>query len=310
MRYLLGVDGGGTKTEFGIRCVETGEQKNFTAGSSNYKSVGMDSLRTALQDGLAWMEQEKIDKKDIAYAVFGMSGCDSEEDYRTIMNEITAAGMPEEKTCVCNDGVLAFYAQTSAPGIVVIAGTGSIVMGVDRKGGSVRCGGWGAGYSDIGSGYWIGCEALKSTLLYCDGCIPYSPLHESVREYCKAENFEDLPFKITAITEFPQIAKTALLVIRAAEAGVQEAKEILDEGFSILADQVGSVYRRMRLSEEEKIQIVYSGSIWKSEYCKQLLTEKIQERLENVPIGVIEAVNAPVYGGIRMAGERAGLDGR
>lgn len=307
MRYLLGVDGGGTKTEFCIRCVETGEQKSFIAGSSNYKSVGMDSLRGALRDGLAWLEREKIDPKEIAYAVFGMSGCDSEEDYRAIMDEITAAGLPEEKTCVCNDGVLAFYAQTSAPGIAVIAGTGSIVMGVDRKGHVIRCGGWGIGYSDIGSGYWIGCEALKSALLYCDGCIRYSPLHEMVREYCKAENFTELPFLITGITECPQVAKAAVLVTGAAEDGVREAREILDEGFSILADQVRSVYRRLVLPKEERLQIVYSGSIWKSEYCKQVLTEKIQERLGNVEIEVIEAVNAPVYGGIRMAGERAGL---
>lgn len=65
--------------------------------------------------------------------------------------------------------------------MVVIAGTGSIILGIDRDGNYKQASGWGYNISDIGSGYWIGAKALEATLLYCDGCGSYSPFFDRIR---------------------------------------------------------------------------------------------------------------------------------
>lgn len=299
--YLLSVDGGGTKTEL---CVSTPEGvilDRVAVGCSNYKSVGLDAVEKSLGEGLELLKEKGFLPESMDYSVWGISGCDSEHDFELVRGILKKLGIPENRSYLCNDGILAFYAQAQEPGIVLIAGTGSIILGIDENGHYKRAGGWGYNISDIGSGYWIGAEALKGTLLYCDGCGTYAPLWEMIREAFQCPDFETLPYIVTEVTDYYEIAGLARLVVDGAEQGDQTALGILKEGASLLADMVASIYQRMGFSKDLELSMVFSGGVLQSRVYRQLVKDGLKERISLDKVTFTIQENTPSYGGIKLA---------
>lgn len=299
--YILSVDGGGTKTEFCISDMEGHIKDSVIVGCSNYKSVGVEAVRESFQAGFELLEKKGIRRGDLRYSVWGISGCDSEHDFSLIRAVLEGLGIDGETSYLCNDGILAFYAQAMEPGMVVIAGTGSIILGIGSDGEYKRASGWGYNISDIGSGYWIGAEALKHTLLYCDGCGGYSPFFDCIREYFKADSFERLPYVVTEVTDYYEIARLAELVTEEAGRGEEVTLGILRHGAEVIARLMGSIYRRMGFDSRMELNIVFSGGVLKSRIYQQLIKEELvrQIPLEHVTFSIQK--HAPVYGGIRLA---------
>lgn len=299
--YILSVDGGGTKTEFCISDMEGHIKDSVIVGCSNYKSVGVEAVRESFQAGFELLEKKGIRRGDLRYSVWGISGCDSEHDFSLIRAVLEGLGIDGETSYLCNDGILAFYAQAMEPGMVVIAGTGSIILGIGSDGEYKRASGWGYNISDIGSGYWIGAEALKHTLLYCDGCGGYSPFFDCIREYFKADSFERLPYVVTEVTDYYEIARLAELVTEEAGRGEEVTLGILRHGAEVIARLMGSIYRRMGFDSRMELNIVFSGGVLKSRIYQQLIKEELARQipLEHVTFSIQK--HAPVYGGIRLA---------
>src|ERR1700733_7704143 len=80
-----------------------------------------------------------------------------------------------------------------APGIVVIAGTGSIAYGRNAGGEAARAGGWGHMIGDEGSGYWIGREALAAVMRGADGRGPETGLTAEILAHFDVEDVSRLP---------------------------------------------------------------------------------------------------------------------
>ncbi|RJW48955.1 N-acetylglucosamine kinase [Clostridiales bacterium TF09-2AC] len=299
--YILSVDGGGTKTEFCISDMEGHIKDSVIVGCSNYKSVGVEAVRESFQAGFELLEKKGIRRGDLRYSVWGISGCDSEHDFSLIRAVLEGLGIDGETSYLCNDGILAFYAQAMEPGMVVIAGTGSIILGIGSDGEYKRASGWGYNISDIGSGYWIGAEALKHTLLYCDGCGGYSPFFDCIREYFKADSFERLPYVVTEVTDYYEIARLAELVTEEAGRGEEVTLGILRHGAEVIVRLMGSIYRRMGFDSRMELNIVFSGGVLKSRIYQQLIKEELARQipLEHVTFSIQK--HAPVYGGIRLA---------
>lgn len=300
-KYLLSVDGGGTKTEFCISDIKGRILDSVTAECSNYKSVGMEKTYENLREGVRLLEQKGYGLSDVCFSVWGISGCDSHNDFNIIRGLVEKLGVAESDSYICNDGVLAFYAQASEPGIVVIAGTGSLVLGIDTNGDYQRAGGWGYNISDIGSGYWIGAEAVKRTLLYCDGYGEYTPFYERVREYFSCESFEQLPYIVTEVTDYFEIAKLARLVVEAGENNDETAICILSEGAEYLAVLVASTYGRLGFQEDREIRIVFSGGVLRCKFYQQLVKAEVGKRITLQHVQFLTQENAPSFGGIKLA---------
>jgi len=97
MKYLLSVDGGGTKTEFYISDLQGNMIDTFTTGSTSIKSVGEDESYDQLKAGIDRLnETYNITPDDILMGVFGMSGCDSDNDYQMILDRILSLGFTED----------------------------------------------------------------------------------------------------------------------------------------------------------------------------------------------------------------------
>src|SRR5713101_4544531 len=171
MPYYLGIDGGGTKT----RCAladETTLLATAISGGSNMIRLGETHARDALHAAIRQVcATAKIAPAQIHAICIGAAGADRPEiaaKIRSILAELISEIAPEialTKIEVVGDMTIALEAACGAgPGVIAIAGTGSIAYGRDATGHTARAGGWGFAVSDEGSGHWIGRRAISAIL--------------------------------------------------------------------------------------------------------------------------------------------------
>jgi len=165
--YYLGIDGGGTKTTCAVGD-ETRLIATATAGPSNVVRVGevqaSESLQQSVRQACA---AAGIALAQVARTCVGGSGAarpELAEIVRRSLAEILSTPID-----VVGDMQIALEAAfDTGPGVVVIAGTGSIAYGRDRQGRTVRAGGWGFAIGDEGSAHWIGRAAVSAVLRAAD----------------------------------------------------------------------------------------------------------------------------------------------
>src|ERR1700691_2065666 len=164
MAFYLGIDGGGTKT----RCVlgnETAVLATAVSGGSNVVRLGEAQAREALHAVVRQVcATAKVSADQLQAVCIGAAGAARPEvaaKLRSILAEINPRFTVHIE--VGGDTVLALEAAFgSGPGVIAIAGTGSIVYGRDAAGHTARAGGWGFAISDEGSGQWIGRRAISA----------------------------------------------------------------------------------------------------------------------------------------------------
>ena len=166
-RWLLGIDGGATKTLAAVLDLEQRAIHLAHAGPSNEDAVGSRAAVAALLDvAEEAIERAGIAAEQLAGAVLAVAGTDTD----AIVRHVRAV---HEDWIVVNDVVGAWAAATGAqPGIGAISGTGSNVFGVGPDGREWRVGGWGHLLGDEGSGYWLGVESIRAALHDRDGSGP------------------------------------------------------------------------------------------------------------------------------------------
>ena len=161
MRYL-GIDGGGSKTSFLLVDEYYNEICHIESGPSNWLSVGADAAKQAITQGIAYLTE----RPNIVCAGFaGAARHDSAAFYKEVLESL----IPEAQIIIESDAFIASIGAIGAdPGILLIAGTGSIVIGRDKARNMFRIGGWGPYFGDDGSGFWVGREAVREALRSLD----------------------------------------------------------------------------------------------------------------------------------------------
>jgi len=161
MRYL-GIDGGGSKTTFLLVDEYYNELCHLHTGPSNWLSVGADAAKSAIRDGVSKLTE----RPNVVCAGFaGAARPESASFYREVLTTL----IPDATIIVESDAFIASIGAIGVdPGVLLIAGTGSIVIGRDAKRSMFRVGGWGPYFGDEGSGFWIGREAVRAALRSMD----------------------------------------------------------------------------------------------------------------------------------------------
>ena len=308
-QYLFSVDGGGTKTAFCIYNLSDSSRKYAYSGSSNYRSIGR---KTAQENIIRTFEKictkYGISKEQIAGCVFGLSGFDTNKDYRIYENMIETLGIDKSRIYVCNDSELLFYSEAKAPGIAVVCGTGSIALGINEKGQKIRVGGWGSNISDFGSGYWIGLRVIQSMLLHYDGYGENETVFTKLKELYDISSDEKIPAVISSLNNY-QIASCAKLVAEFAEQGDHYCEEIVQNAVEHLCTLINLVYCRLDFQKEEEISVVLGGSLFKNTYFNTLFKERLADTYNLHNLRVYAAVSNPIDGGINIAINKF-LDGK
>src|SRR5580692_12963185 len=159
--YVLGIDGGGTKTQ----CAVGDESKllaTATAGPSNVLRVGETQARESLHQSVRQAcAAAGITPAQITHACIGAAGAARPQVAETV-RRILAEILPSPIHVVGDMEIALEAAFGAGPGVLVIAGTGSIAYGRDLKGNTARAGGWGYAISDEGSAHWIGRAAAAA----------------------------------------------------------------------------------------------------------------------------------------------------
>src|SRR5215475_13778930 len=165
MRYL-GIDGGGSKTSFLLVDEYYNKLCHIQSGPSNHLSVGTEAAREAIAEGVSHLTEQPT----IVCAGFAGAGRpDSVAFYREVLLSL----IPDAQIIIESDAFISSIGAIGVdPGVLLIAGTGSIVIGRDKDRSMFRVGGWGPYFGDEGSGFWIGKEAVRAALRSLDSQAP------------------------------------------------------------------------------------------------------------------------------------------
>jgi N-acetylglucosamine kinase-like BadF-type ATPase len=253
-RFVMGIDGGATKTLAAVLDLRAGALHLGHAGPSNEDAVGarsaVDALLAAADEAI---ERAGIGAEDLAAAVLAVAGTDTEAVAQHVLDART------ERWIVVNDVVGAWATATGAgPGVAVISGTGSNVFGVGGGDGrrpadarAWRAGGWGHLLGDEGSGYWLGVQSIKAALRDREASGPETALSEAVCKFFGTTSVEAVASRVYAkpLTK-GEIAAFAKETARVAQDGDAVARELFERGARELADQIAAVIRQTGLGGE------------------------------------------------------------
>jgi N-acetylglucosamine kinase-like BadF-type ATPase len=185
---------------------------------------------------------------------------------------------------ITHDAEIALTGATAgAPGIIVIAGTGSMAFGRNSAGRTARAGGWGYVFGDEGGGFDIARQALRAALRMEEGWGPKTSLRDSLLNATSSKDANTLLHRLYA-SEFsrPEVAALSQLVTECAENGDTVALEILREAAAALSLYVEGVHRNLFTSERCS-GICYIGGVFRSRPLLDFFREALQQQLSVKP---------------------------
>jgi N-acetylglucosamine kinase-like BadF-type ATPase len=287
---IVGVDAGGTLT----KAIAYDENGNYIgeslAGVGNFHNVGLDVAKRNIYEAIYKSTKGKFP----SIVVIGAAGLDSKYDEEILNSALSDLG---DKVIVVHDSFIVLYSQKEdTKGVVVISGTGSVVVGyADKK--RIRAGGYGWLLSDQGSAYWIGRKALRIIVKMLDGRIAKSSLAHSILNELKLTDLDDLvKWAYYEGHKIEKVASLAKVVCDEAEKGDIIALNIVDTAAKLLAEDAR--YVAYKLGEEE---IYISGGMFNS----KVYLERFKFHLND--IRAIKVTRPPVYGALLYGFKIAGL---
>jgi glucosamine kinase len=312
--YYLGIDGGGTKTTCAV-----GDESRLlataTGGPSNVVRVGEVQARKSLQQAVGQAcAAAGITPAQVGRTCVGGSGAARPE-----LAEIVRRCLAEILTTpidVVGDMQIALAAAfDTGPGVIVIAGTGSIAYGRDQQGRTVRAGGWGFAIGDEGSAHWIGRTGVSAVLrasdvgpsgardpeLHDGTPTPKTGAHSSLAEaLCKVWGVRSLVDLARAANSIPPPDFAALFPAVAASED-ELARQVLTDAGNELAQVAVVVVNRLFLKDETgPVPVAMIGGVFRyASLVRQVFYNELR-RLEpraEVNPQVVE----PVEGALRMA---------
>lgn len=284
-RYVIGIDGGGTKTA----CVVMDDKEYIWAqirgGSTNRNSTGDEeafaNLQGVIQNALRLAGREAT---EISAICLGMAGADRQQD-RLIIQGWVESLLPHATITIYNDALIALASGTKAElcGIAVISGTGMLVYGINQQQQTQRAGGWGPLFGDRGSGYAIGLAGLTAVAQATDGLGEPTALDGAFRDYLDLSTPQALIPWAYADRSWARIADLATIVVECALQDDAVAKRIVAEQAIDLAAAVELVVRGLDMLHEAT-PIVLSGGTLQPGMFSNLVQQHLSNLLPNAQL--------------------------
>ncbi|MEH6941110.1 BadF/BadG/BcrA/BcrD ATPase family protein [Bacillus sp. JJ722] len=275
MAYIIGVDGGGTKTE---AVVYDMSGRKICEGRSSFGNVLINQEEAVNHVMEAIKQCQKSINTDecrfICIGLAGLGGMENPKEIQTYLEDIF-----HTPVLLVNDGIIAHAALLKGKdGILTISGTGSVSIGIhkDVKG---MTGGWGHLLGDEGSGYWIAMQAFIKITQEQDKGEKHSPLTNAILKEIGCTTIEGLKKYIYSSTK-GEIASHVPIIAKLADQGDQSAISILKHAGELLANQTLLLWRK--LDFQEHVTIALKGSVltriqWvQTTFIKTIKKEKIK----------------------------------
>ncbi|MBZ9569325.1 hypothetical protein KJA16_00190 [Patescibacteria group bacterium] len=298
--YVIGVDGGGTKTIAALANLKGKILKLAKTGPSNLRNVGIKKAA----ENIALAIKKVLPKKGKILSTF-IALAAVEEEYKfkkerikkEILKEKGVSKISKGKIEIGSDQVIAFRAGTDdKDGVVLISGTGCVARG--WKGNKeAKVSGWGW-LDDEGSGFWAGQRGFQAVLKELDGRGPKTKITKLIFKEWKLKNKEDLLKKVYSKNSIRQVSCISRIVDKAAEEGDKIAKSIMKEAGKQLAQATISVIKKLNF-KNQKFPLVLVGRMFRS----KVVLKKVKSQVKKIAprVKFIRPKKEPVLGAVKLA---------
>jgi len=296
---FVGVDGGATKT-LAVAADASGSIFGVgESGPSNYHIVGLDAAVENINESIRKaLRPRGLEVAD--FVTLGLAGMDTSHDFR-LFEERGVPRVAGRRVFVRHDAEIALVGATGGgPGVIVIAGTGSVAGARNRRGEYARCGGWGYLVGDEGSAFYIAREALRAVLWALDGRGEPTVLTERITAALGIGSPEEIVRKLyVERMGVNEIARLAPIVTEAAREGDRVAARIVEEAARHLALHVVALVERLGMQEEQPIRVAVVGGVFRAgsvvlEPFKRFLEERYR-------VEVVEPELPPAVGALLLS---------
>lgn len=304
--YFVGIDGGGTTTNFYLTDGEGRLIESLTEGCSNYLVGGLDHTIEIYRRGIEKLcKNNGIDLSNISSCFFAMAGFgDIASDVPEIKRKVKAV-YPNLKISIGNDTYNALAGSLAGEdGINIIAGTGSIGLG-KKSNEYMRSGGWHHIFGgDEGSAYWIASNLLRHFTRQSDNREERTYLYTYLKD--KYSWTDDSMMLTTILDDYKEdrskIASFSKDVSYCAEKGDKMAKKILKDAAKELSEIILAIYKEMHF--EHNVLVSYSGGVFKS---GPYILDPLKEYLSDYDIKFVKPILSPGAGSVLLAMEAVGI---
>jgi N-acetylglucosamine kinase-like BadF-type ATPase len=309
MAYYIGVDGGASKTAAIV--VDENERKlgSGLAGASNHLRVGIEEATRNIERAVnTALVEAGIAIRDVEYAYCGIAGSDHPAHRQKVIDALKVF-FPRGNFIVDTDARVALTGAIGfGAGVVVISGTGSVAFGRNSQGDEARAGGWGPTLGDEGSGYWIAREGLSAVVRAHDARGFTTRMTDLICAEYGMCNAEELPkFVYATTTHTDDIAKYGKVVIEAARADDDVARDILARAGAELVECVLAVARKLHMTDTD-FPVAYVGGAF---HAGELLLSPMRLRLQrDAPAATLIPPHRPPVEGAAMMAMHAAVEPR
>lgn len=286
--YFLGVDGGGTKTEFTIIDRSGNVLGHTIMPSCHFRQVGFEGFEEIIRNGISKVcFSADITTRDLTNSFLGIPGYGEDKEIQDKLYNIVQRIFIGSSFSCGNDSMAGWAGSLACqPGINIVAGTGSIGIGV-RGNRTARAGGFGPFCGDEGSAYWLGKKVIELFSKEADGRLETSPIYHIVKEELKLSNAFDIISLVVEIYKMDRdkVAALANYMYRAALEGDKNAIEAYSAAAFELWLLSDAVAWELGFSNEDRFLISYSGGVFKAgDFIIEPFRNLIMEKYKNAEI--------------------------
>ncbi len=328
---IISVDGGGTKTT-AIAVTKKGEViGSGSSGPGNHVLSPIEVVKNSLKEAISQaMKSAAIDESDLLIISGDTAGIGHQREGAQYVEAIIAENFTEVKIYLVGDMVAGFYGAMPNDckyGVVVTAGTGSTIFGINKDGKGLQVGGWGHIIGDEGSAYDIAVMGMKAAAKAFDGRGAPTSLATALPKHFGVDDMflVQIPIYLgeiltreeiddgTASGDYTsgglsreKIAKTAVVVTKEAEAGDDVALNVIKVAAEELALGVVTVAQKLSIQDND-LTVSYTGSVFNA---GDVILEPFSQYIKNQcpKAEIIKPALPTVGGGVRVAFEKLGID--
>lgn len=294
MRWALGFDGGGTKTD----CVLMDESGKILAraqgGPSNPMRIGFGAALASIRDAAAKAiaEAPPSDTAQIVSVCAGLSGAGHPESAEK-MRSLLVAEFPHASIRVCTDLDVVLAAAGEGPAIVLIAGTGSVAVGRNSANETARAGGYGPQIGDEGNAYDIGRRAVLVSMREFDRTGENSILGQRLLRELHCSDWADVRTRAQAAADevFPRLYSVVAALAENEDGCAQGLLRAAAFELTSIAEIVGD---RLRLRDAKFFLAKTGGMIGRSKFLEEQIDERLRNAFPHAEIGTLGVPPAEV----------------
>ncbi len=306
--FVIGIDGGGTKTHAIISNVNGDVIVEHIAGPSNFQIIGVETAAQTIFSLIqSCCESVNCTVKDIQVVALGLTGAGREHDQQRMTDGLQAYARSQKTTLkkilVESDARIALEgAFKGERGIILIAGTGSIAFGKDARGNVHRVGGWGRILGDEGSGFFIGRNGLNAVTRHIDGRGEKTMLTKKIAQQFGLSSQTEI---IAAVYKNNfDVASVAPFVLESARKKDAVCSLIIQQASTELCEHVRALSQKLLQKNkkiiQQKIPLSFVGGLLTNDtLLSHTLSAQIRSTLPHIHI--VAPMASPAYGAVVMA---------